>query len=139
MQVPIPAAQVYAITPGLSAKDAAADYEKRLQAALGPRPRIDLALLGMGPDGHTCSLFPGHPLLQERERWVAFLEDSPKPPPARITLTFRALREARYVAFACLGEVCIFTELASVFPCLVCFLYFLSAVTCVTLFLCCIC
>ena len=102
----IPEGNVYTISPGLSAKDAAADYEHRLLSALGPKPSIDLVLLGMGPDGHTCSLFPGHALLQERERWVAWLEDSPKPPPARITLTLRAIREAANVAFACVGEVC---------------------------------
>eukprot|EP00047_Mylnosiga_fluctuans_P005773 m.242622 g.242622 ORF g.242622 m.242622 type:complete len:240 (-) comp14073_c0_seq1:93-812(-) len=103
-KVPVPASNVFAITPGLDASHAAADYESRLLAALGQEPALDLVLLGMGPDGHTCSLFPGHALLQEKSKWIAYLEDSPKPPPARITLTLRALTAAKNVAFACLGE-----------------------------------
>ena len=74
------------------AVDIADDYEKQLISTFAGAnsaryPTFDLILLGMGPDGHTCSLFPNHELLSENNRWVAEVLDSPKPPKRRITFT----------------------------------------------------
>jgi 6-phosphogluconolactonase len=70
----------------------AIEYEARFPHAL------DVLVLGLGPDGHTCSLFPGSPLVMEHERRVVPVLDSPKPPARRITVTPRVLGEAREVA-----------------------------------------
>jgi len=78
-------------------------YSDTLVRLLGSPPRIDVALLGLGPDGHVCSLFPGHRVL-DHTGWVAALADSPKPPPKRITLTLPSLHQARVIALAALGS-----------------------------------
>ncbi|KAH6850269.1 glucosamine-6-phosphate isomerases/6-phosphogluconolactonase-domain-containing protein [Chaetomium sp. MPI-CAGE-AT-0009] len=83
-------------------------YEQELVKSFASRdsvklPIFDLLLLGCGPDGHTCSLFPGHELLRETSAWVAPIEDSPKPPPRRITLTLPVVTHAVRVAFVATG------------------------------------
>jgi len=85
------------------AEKAARAYSDTMVRLLGTPPRIDFVLLGVGPDGHVCSLFPGHPLLREESRWVALVTDSPKPPPRRLTLTMPVLAAAELVVVAALG------------------------------------
>lgn len=90
----------------VSAEEAAKDYIQKIAVHFQPDsiPRFHLLLLGMGPDGHTCSLFPNHHLLDETSVWVAPINDSPKPPPSRITLTFPVVNNAEYCAFAVCGQ-----------------------------------
>ncbi|KAJ5807895.1 hypothetical protein N7474_009164 [Penicillium riverlandense] len=66
-------------------------------------PVFDLILLGCGPDGHTCSLFPGHELLREKDAWVGAESNSPKPPPKRITLTLPVVTHALNIGFVATG------------------------------------
>lgn len=82
---------------------AAAEYESILLRVLGDPPRLDLVMLGVGPDGHVCSLFPGHALLAEDAHWAAAVTDSPKPPAGRLTLTLPSLLEARAVIVVATG------------------------------------
>jgi len=61
-------------------------------------------LLGIGPDGHCASLFPNHPALAEVASSVVAVYDSPKPPPTRLSFTFRTLDSANEVWFIAAGE-----------------------------------
>lgn len=84
--------------------DAAAEaYAAGLLATLGTPPILDLVLLGVGDDGHVASLFPGHPALRDTTRLVVAVEDAPKPPPRRLTLTLPAILAARFVCVAAFG------------------------------------
>ena len=74
-----------------------------LVATLGPAPVFDLALLGVGEDGHVASLFPGHAAAEERRGLVLVERDSPKPPPTRLTLSLPLLAGSRRVVFAAFG------------------------------------
>jgi 6-phosphogluconolactonase len=76
----------------------ATTYETRLPQ------RLDLIVLGLGEDGHTASIFPGSAAAREALRRVVAVDDSPKPPARRVTLTPRALREARDVVVLASGD-----------------------------------
>uniref|UniRef100_M1BZB4 6-phosphogluconolactonase n=2 Tax=Solanum TaxID=4107 RepID=M1BZB4_SOLTU len=58
----------------------------------------------MGPDGHIASLFPDHSILDEKDEWVTFVTDSPKPPPERITFTLPVINSASNVAVVVTGS-----------------------------------
>ncbi|XP_069460109.1 6-phosphogluconolactonase [Ambystoma mexicanum] len=105
-KISIPEKQVLSIDHTLPVEEAAADYSKKLKEAFPGQdiPVFDLLILGLGPDGHTASLFPDHPLLQETQKIVAAISDSPKPPPERITMTLPVLNAARTVVFVAIGE-----------------------------------
>ncbi len=84
-----------------------AGVTSRRVATSGARPAVpefDVLLLGMGPDGHVASLFPGHATLHDEARTVVGEHDSPKPPPRRVSLTYPAIRAAREVWLVAAGE-----------------------------------
>ncbi len=83
---------------------AADDYERRLRAALGELPRLDLALMGLGPDAHTASLFPGKPEVETTARLaVAVPEAGMEPQVPRVTLTLPVFNNAARVVFLVKG------------------------------------
>jgi len=85
--------------------EAAAAYESELREAFDGPPRIDLLLLGLGPDAHCASLFPRDAALGERERWVVGVETPGMAPLlSRVTLTLPVLDAAKDVVFLISGE-----------------------------------
>jgi 6-phosphogluconolactonase len=112
--VPLDPRRVHVTAPsdgefGSDVEAAAAEYATELAAAAGPEdharvPSFDVLMLGVGPDTHVASLFPGHPATRETVRTVVGVHGSPKPPPTRISLTFPAIRAAREVWLLAAGE-----------------------------------
>jgi 6-phosphogluconolactonase len=83
---------------------AAAAYESLLRDTLGNHPRLDLALMGLGPDAHTASLFPGKPAVQESQRLaVGVPEAGMEPQVPRVTLTLPLFNTAREIVFLISG------------------------------------
>jgi 6-phosphogluconolactonase len=107
---PVPAANIHGVSIEGTPADGARAYQKDLMAWYGAdtldpaRPLFDVVLLGMGPDGHTASLFPGKPALDEHRAWVTEVPvPGLNPQVPRVTLTYPALESARSVAFVAAG------------------------------------
>lgn len=106
VRVAIPRNQVHAIpTVGGTAAECADRYEGTLRNAMSPGETFDLAIMGIGADGHTASLFPGDTrALSERQRWVLAVQAPPGTQPRdRITLTLPVLNGSSRVVFAAVG------------------------------------
>lgn len=109
-RVGVPEHRIHAMPPSdgefAEPEDAAAWYAGELAAAAGdgqPLPRLDLLLLGMGPEGHVASIFPESPAVDD-ERPVVAVRDCPKPPPTRISLGFAAINAAEEVWLLVSGD-----------------------------------
>lgn len=108
-RVPVADDNIHPIpTEGLSPDQAAVSYEMTLKRCYGANklapdhPLFDVTLLGIGEDGHTASLFPGQPALQERRLWAVAASSAKSEP--RITLTYPALDSSRDAAFLATGK-----------------------------------
>lgn len=87
------------------AEAAAAEYEVRLREHLGDRPRLDLALMGIGPDAHTASLFPARPEVDERKRLVVAVPEAGMDPRVpRVSMTLPVFNAAALVVFLIAGQ-----------------------------------
>lgn len=137
--LPISLSQFVTIDPALKSTKVAEDYVSKMRQRFDGFPKFNIVFLGLGPDGHTCSLFPDHRLLkvssrcsqtyrehvvysrsilynpmltqlsllymiQETTKWVAYIGDSPKPPPERITMTLPILNNSKLALFVVTGE-----------------------------------
>jgi 6-phosphogluconolactonase len=104
--VAIPAANIYPVpTIGGTPEAAASAYEETITAVFGTdAPRFDLILLGIGPDGHTASLFPGQPeVVRPSAALAVAVHNAPKPPPTRVTFTYTLINAAANVLFVVSG------------------------------------
>jgi len=106
-----PASHIHPIpTDTANPDEAAARYERELKSfygtgALDPaRPLFDFVLMGVGPDGHTASLFPGYPAVEEKARWVVgVLQANVEPFVPRVSLTLPALASCHEMLFEAVG------------------------------------
>lgn len=98
-------AKVHAV-PSASEVDTAEEAAEQYAATMRAHGAgtFTVLMLGIGPDAHIASLFPGHPALETQEQMAVAVHDSPKPPPDRVSLTFPALNRADDVWFLASGE-----------------------------------
>jgi len=107
-KAPVPPENIHPVPADGTPDEAAARYERTLQAAYGgtalnpENPLFDITLLGLGPDGHTASLLPDDPVLEESKRWVAAVSHGR--PEVRITMTYPVIESSRHVAFLVAGR-----------------------------------
>ena len=107
-KAPVPPENVHPVPADGTPEEAARRYERTLREAYGAatldpaRPLFDITLLGLGADGHTASLLPGQPVLDERTRWVMAVSHGR--PEVRITMTYPAIDSSRSVAFLVAGR-----------------------------------
>jgi len=107
-KAPVPPENIHPVPCDGTPDEAALRYERVLQAHYGAavldpaKPLFDITLLGLGSDGHTASLLPGEPVLEERKRWVAPVSHGR--PEVRITMTYPAIESSRRVAFLVAGR-----------------------------------
>jgi len=100
----IPSSQVHFIDTGISREQSALQYDNTLRRHFGENGiTFDLALLGIGNDGHTLSLFPGKKDVYEREKWV-ITSEAPEPPVERISLTAKIVNRSECIAFLVSGK-----------------------------------
>ncbi|GFO59521.1 6-phosphogluconolactonase [Geomonas silvestris] len=103
-QVPLSEEQVHGIPFADSPRESAARYDRELRGFFdGEAPRFDLVFLGLGPDGHTASLFPGNAALNERNRWACEVYRSEREL-YRVTVTAELINQAALVAFLVAGR-----------------------------------
>jgi 6-phosphogluconolactonase len=95
--------ELHTVPGELEPEDGAWLYGCDIVRAMGEKPVFDLVVLGLGPDGHTASLFPGHEETAARHAPVIGVRDSPKPPPERVSLTLPVLRRARFTIMLATG------------------------------------
>jgi 6-phosphogluconolactonase len=107
-KAPVPSENIHPVPADGTPDEAALRYELALQAEYGAtsldpaRPLFDVTLLGLGPDGHTASLLPDEPVLDERKRWVVAVSHGR--PEVRITMTYPVIESSRHVAFLVAGQ-----------------------------------
>jgi 6-phosphogluconolactonase len=96
-------AHLYPVLNGQDISHTSSHFSEILHELLDS-PGYKIGLFGMGPDGHIAALFPNHPIVNEGQDYTSWLEDSPKPPPKRITMTTAAIKKLDEAILFVLGE-----------------------------------
>lgn len=108
--IPIPPVNIHRMRGEIDPEEAAVEYQVQIanhfRTPGNAPPAFDLILLGMGEDGHTASLFPGSPVLDESDRWVVNVTHTQPPPPLipRLTFTLPLINATRNVLFMVTGK-----------------------------------